>query len=337
MSLQVDLVGTFLLLFAALVFIKLRAAQKKPGGLGLSSAKYPPVFSSSLSQREVLSAVEERLRAMTSIRSKWKIQDKVERIGRLQAMLTVPYNLAGDDIKISFLVNLLATAKPTGGCTVEWSYVMMAPFNTAPPEVQLWETSIYKQTTLEIRGALFAAQGDSEVADFVDEQAKAIGPMATLAAKEKQIAARTEGENAKQELKQTEPSRIEAAQPQAKQQQAEQQPEEPQESVKIALSEPAQPVQFEPSAQPPQPVQTESNQLLAGLPQFELPASPVLPASPEIPTFSSAGELPNTLNFSAPDPAIVSSNASGDAAKCIKCSQIRDASFNFCLYCGHVD
>jgi len=142
----------------------------------IGSAKNPPPFSSSLNAKEVLAVVESRLTSMTSIRSQWKIQEKVERIGRLQAMLNVPYNLNGDNIRISFLLNLLATEKGAGGCNVEWSYVLMAPFNKTPMEVALWENDIYKQTTLEIRSALFSAQGDTEIAEFVGEQARSAGP-----------------------------------------------------------------------------------------------------------------------------------------------------------------
>lgn len=254
------------------------------GRVGLNSAKYPPLFSSTLTQAEVLTAVEERLKTMTSIRAKWKIQDKVERIGRLQAMLTVAYDLAGDDIKISFLLNLLATAKPAGGTTVEWSYVMMAPINKIPPDLDLWANNIYKQTTLEIRGALFSAQGDSEVADFVQDQARAMAPKPEPAhERERHIASPPESDIEK-------PVNVEAATSKTEQ-------------VQVAAPQP------EPVENPEEVIQKEED--------------PILQA--------------NTLNFLPPNPQFVGSGMNTEQAKCIKCSQSRDPSFNFCLYCGHVD
>ncbi len=85
-------------------------------------------------------------------------------------MLTVPYNLAGDNIRISFLMNLLATNKDAGGCTVEWNYVMMSPISSTPLELALLEDEIYKKTTLETRAALFVAQGDAEEAGYLESQ-----------------------------------------------------------------------------------------------------------------------------------------------------------------------
>jgi hypothetical protein len=252
--------------------------RKRPGGLGVKSEKYPPVFSSTLSQAEIVNVVEERLKQMTSIRSKWKVQDKVERIGRLQAMLTVAYDLAGDDIKISFLVNLLATAKPAGGCNVEWSYVMMAPISKVPPEIELWENNIYKQTTLEIRGALFAAQGDLEVAEFVQDQARAVAPKpATVEPREKHAASAPGAEEAMK--------------------------------VKVPKEKPEPQPAVDPQPEPLQQIESSTQS--------------------EVST--------NTLNFSPPDLNLVANIAGSAESKCIKCSQARDPSFSFCLYCGHAD
>ena len=271
-------------------------SRKGPGGLGVKSEKYPPVFSSTLSQAEIVNVVEERLKQMTSIRSKWKVQDKVERIGRLQAMLTVAYDLAGDDIKISFLVNLLATAKPAGGCNVEWSYVMMAPISKVPPEIDLWENNIYKQTTLEIRGALFAAQGDTEVAEFVQDQARAVAPIpAPVEPREKHTASAPEADETK--------------------------------TVKL----PKEKAEPQPALEPkpthergPEPVQ-QAEPMQQGQVLQRIDAS----AQPE--------ESTNTLNFSPPTINLSGNAANSAESKCIKCSQARDPSFGFCLYCGHAD
>lgn len=285
MSVQIDIGGALFFGFlSVMVVMGFRAKSSMKGRVGLNSAKYPHLFSSTLTRAEVLTAVEERLKTMTSIRARWKIQDRVDRIGRLQAMLTVAYNLAGDDIKISFLLNLLAAAKPAGGTTVEWSYVMMAPISKIPPELDLWETNIYKQTTLEIRSALFSAQGDSELAEFVQEQARAMAPKPEPAhERERHIAGSPESDIEK-------PLTVEAAASKTEQ-------------VQVAAPQP------EPVENPEEVIQKEED--------------PILQA--------------NTLNFLPPNPQFVGSGMNTEQAKCIKCSQSRDPSFNFCLYCGHVD
>lgn len=292
MSVQIDIGGALFFAFlSVMVVMGFRAKSSMKSRVGLNSAKYPHLFSSTLTRAEVLTAVEERLKTMTSIRARWKIQDRVDRIGRLQAMLTVAYNLAGDDIKISFLLNLLAAAKPAGGTTVEWSYVMMAPISKIPPELDLWETNIYKQTTLEIRSALFSAQGDSELAEFVQEQARAMAPKPEPAhERERHIAGSPESDIEK-------PLTVEAAASKTEQ-------------VQVAAPQP------EPVENPEEVIQKEEEVI-------QKEEDPILQA--------------NTLNFLPPNPQFVGSGMNTEQAKCIKCSQSRDPSFNFCLYCGHVD
>jgi hypothetical protein len=193
---------------------------------------------------------------------------------------------------------LLAAAKPAGGTTVEWSYVMMAPISKIPPELDLWETNIYKQTTLEIRSALFSAQGDSELAEFVQEQARAMAPKPEPAhERERHIAGSPESDIEK-------PLTVEAAASKTEQ-------------VQVAAPQP------EPVENPEEVIQKEEEVIQKEEEVIQKEEDPILQA--------------NTLNFLPPNPQFVGSGMNTEQAKCIKCSQSRDPSFNFCLYCGHVD
>lgn len=151
----------------AMVAQTMSPGRKRIGG---NSAKFPAAFSSSLTRKEVLDAVEQRLTNIPSLRQKWKTTDKVEKIGRYQAMLKVPYNLAGDNIMVSFLLNLLATSREAGGCTVEWSYVIMSQLSDNITQIAVIEQEVYKNTTLEIRSAIFTARGDAEEAEFLESK-----------------------------------------------------------------------------------------------------------------------------------------------------------------------
>jgi hypothetical protein len=301
-----------------------------------------------------------------SIRFKWKTTEKVEKVGRLQSMLTVPYNLSGDDIKISFLMNLLASNNPAGGCTIEWNYVMMSPLNHTPPEIAIFESEIYKKTTLEVRAALFIAQGDEEVADFLESQAKPIR-------KEIEIHAPSEPLTVAVETPKVAAKPIKISPPAEK------------ELIDSTNAAPIEEVKtFDtPSSTLPDLAEAELHSLgsagvdlgktpmhvAKSIPGTSLPdivgeelssisgtvGNPALMDVPEVQSQmpdvqaqvpdvqSQMPDVPpqpnytaNTMNFSPPDPAL-SSSASTLGAKCLKCSQVRDPAFNFCLYCGHSD
>lgn len=317
----------FALIALVVIFLGIIALTTRVGvGTGkrsaIASAKFPPTFSSSLTANEVLSVVEERLKSMQSIRTKWKTTEKVEKVGRLQSMLTVPYNLSGGDIKISFLMNLLATKKDAGGCTVEWNYVMMSPLNNNPPEVLIFENEIYKKTTLEVRAALFEAQGDLEEAQFVQTQTG-------TTRKEIEIPAPRE------QLKRT-PESVEVT------------PGQKQELFTDKLAQ-MQELFCDPDAQIDAPKKLAAPAVI-NIPGTPLPdivgetlkaadgtsSDPSLMQTPEFQSVSLGG-TPNPLNFTPPDPALSSVAHGASDTKCVKCSQARDPAFNFCLYCGHSD
>lgn len=334
----------FALFFAGIVVIALGygvvASKGKRSG-AIASAKFPPTFSSSLSSNEVLAVVEARLKTIQSIRAKWKTTEKVEKVGRLQSMLTVPYNLAGDNIRISFLMNLLATNKEAGGCTVEWNYVMMSPLSTTPPEIALIEDEIYKKTTLETRAALFIAQGDSDEAAYLQAQtAQPNNEIETRSALVQLIAAAADGEvstTAKQELFEdshaaTQEVHIDRSVPNEL---FEDKVVLPQDSIKVP---PAPEIEDSNNFDEPEmatPIMVSSN--IPGTPLPDI-VGEVLKEVAAVGTTSdpSRAAIPNPLNFSPPDPALPSA-ASAPEAKCVKCSQARDPAFDFCLYCGHTD
>ncbi len=324
----------FALTFAAIVVIALIygvvAAKSKRGG-AISSAKFPPTFSSSLSSKEVLAVVEARLQTIQSIRAKWKTTEKVEKVGRLQSMLTVPYNLAGDNIRISFLMNLLATNKDAGGCTVEWNYVMMSPISSTPPEIALMEDEIYKKTTLETRAALFIAQGDAEEAGYLESQT---APQH----KEIELPPPPEEQIRPPDLHENSPKQSE----ELFEDSHSQKPELPKDvnTTHRELFEESSPSQVEVPTKAdapvvPTPIPMTSN--ISGTPLPDI-VGEVLKEVATVGTTSdsSLAAIPNTLNFSPPDPAL-SSAASSPEAKCVKCSQARDPAFGFCLYCGHTE
>lgn len=303
---KVVMEGIFVVFAMIGLIIALAAVGKifagSPKAIGAKSAKFPPPFSSSLNRNEILTAVEARVTNIASLRQKWKTTEKVEKVGRYQAMLNVPFNLNGDNIRVSFLLNLLATSKEAGGCTVEWNYVMMSPFNIEPLGLSVIAEDIYKNTTLEIRSALFIAQGDEEEASFLDSQ--------------------TQTTNSAQEK----PSALEILTRQAAKAQDS---EEDRPSPETKLDN------YQPSALPD----------IVGEELKHIPGTTGDPSLMQIPDVSA--QMPvtvppheediNTLNFSPRDPLASSSGPKSAEAKCIKCSQDRDPSFNFCLYCGHAD
>ena len=345
----------FALAFTGLVVIILlygMFASKNRRGLSTNSSKFPPTFSSSLSSNEVLSVVEARLKTMESIRTKWKTTEKVEKVGRLQSMLTVPYNLNGDNIRISFLMNLLATNRDAGGCTVEWNYVTMSPLNHTPPEIALLEDEIFKKTTLETRAALFTAQGDAEVADYLENQAPPIR-------KEIEMPAARESLNVAVESPEVAVEAVKISPP-AEKQLVENTNAAPIENAKTLDT---------PSSILPDLADAELHSLgssgvdlgktpmhvAKSIPGTSLPdivgeelksisgtvGNPALMEVPEVQSQmpdvpKQADYADNTMNFSPPDP-VLSSSASAPGEKCLKCSQVRDPAFNFCLYCGHAD
>lgn len=298
----------FALFFAGIVVIALVygvvASKGKRSG-AIASAKFPPTFSSSLSSTEVLAVVEARLKTIQSIRAKWKTTEKVEKVGRLQSMLTVPYNLAGDNIRISFLMNLLATNKDAGGCTVEWNYVMMSPLSSTPPEIALMENEIYKKTTLETRAALFVAQGDSEEAAYLQAQ---------TATQHKEIESRND-------LVQLIVAAADG---------------EVSTTVKQELFEDSHAAKQEVLKDTPVPNELFEDRVVPQPESIEVINEEVQKVAAVETTSETVTAIPNTLNFSPPDPTF-SSTASQPDAKCVKCSQARDPAFGFCLYCGHTD
>lgn len=121
-----SIVAVVVLAFIGIIagVVAMVAQTMSPGlkRIGGNSAKFPAAFSSSLTRKEVLDAVEQRLTNIPSLRQKWKTTDKVEKIGRYQAMLKVPYNLAGDNIMFRFSSTCLQPAKkpvaaPSNGVT----------------------------------------------------------------------------------------------------------------------------------------------------------------------------------------------------------------------------
>lgn len=308
-----SIVAVVVLAFIGIIagVVAMVAQTMSPGlkRIGGNSAKFPAAFSSSLTRKEVLDAVEQRLTNIPSLRQKWKTTDKVEKIGRYQAMLKVPYNLAGDNIMVSFLLNLLATSKEAGGCTVEWSYVMMSQLSDNMTQIAVIEQEVYKNTTLEIRSAIFTAQGDAEEAEFLQSKTE--------------------------------------------QQQQQQQNEQPAivaetfQSTKPAASFPPLPDIV--GAELKSISGTTGDPALMEVPEVQAQMPSVDTLIPEVqaqmPTYvlntplpdTTLGQVPNTLNFSPPDPNLSSSAPKVKELKCEKCNQDRDPSFNFCLYCGHTD
>lgn len=286
------------------VIVALATAGKvfavSPKKIGAQSAKFPPPFSSSLDRKEILTVVEARVTNIASLRQKWKTTEKVEKVGRYQAMLNVPFNLSGDNIRVSFLLNLLATSKEAGGCTVEWNYVMMSPFNFEPVGLSVIAEDIYKNTSLEIRSALFIAQGDEEEATFLESKTQSARP-----AQEQS----SDGDFSTQ--------------------QAAKDSKEDNASTATELDN------YQPSALPDIVAEelkhipgTSGDPSLMQIPEVSA-QMPVAARQPE--------ENTNTLNFSPLDPLASSSGTKSAETKCVKCSQDRDPSFNFCLYCGHTD
>lgn len=327
--------AAFLILSGVCVFALLSAFARPAGNrVGVASAKFPPTFNSSLSQKEVLSAVEARLQAMQSIRFKWKTTEKVEKVGRLQSMLNVPYNLSGDNIRISFLMNLLATKKDAGGCTVEWNYVMMSPLSNTPPEIALLEDEIYKKTTLETRAALFIAQGDEEVAEFVQTQAQPANKVIeTPSALEQLTRAATGGE--------VSPARTQELFEDSRTKKAELFVDSaaPQQDLREVSSAPK--IEVPKKLEAPEVINIPGTPLpdIVGEALKVVAGTTTDPSSMQTPEAQSVslGGTPNPLNFSPPDPILSSGALAANNAKCVKCSQARDPAFNFCLYCGHAD
>jgi hypothetical protein len=356
-----------IVIFLGIVVLTTLTGRGKGSRVGISSAKFPPTFSSSLSQKEVLSVVEARLQAMQSIRFKWKTTEKVEKVGRLQSMLTVPYNLAGDNIRISFLMNLLATKRDAGGCTVEWNYVMMSPLSNTPPEIALLEDEIYKKTTLETRAALFIAQGDEELAEFVQTQAQPTRKeIETPSALEQLTRAATRSEVSlapRQEL--FEDSAATKAGLAEDSLSAKVELFEDLLASKVELFEDSAASKaelFEDSLAPQRDLSEDSaapkiefskkleapnvnNIPRAPLPDIAGEALKVVAGTTDYKSLMQGSEVqsislggtPNPLDFSPPNPALSTGAAAANDAKCVKCSQARDPAFNFCLYCGHAD
>lgn len=288
------------------VIFALTAAGKALGltnnTIGAKSAKFPPPFSSSLERKEILTVVEERVTNIASLRQKWKTTEKVEKVGRYQAMLNVPFNLSGDNVRVSFLLNLLATSKASGGCTVEWNYVMMSPLNTEPLGLSVIAEEIYKNTTLEIRSALFIAQGDEQEATFLEAQTQPGPPSQEQPSAQELLIQQAAHSNVSEE----------------------------------AGSSPATKLDDSKSSALPDIVGEELKHIPGTTGDPSLMQIPDV-SSQMPPMVSPPGEIPNTLNFSPIDPLPSSSAPKSAQAKCMKCSQDRDPSFNFCLYCGHTD
>ncbi len=317
---EVIVVGSLLVCFFGMVAVMNAVNRVKGGHVGPASAKFPPTFSSSLSTNEVLSVVEARLKSMQSLRTKWKTTEKVEKVGRLQSMLTVPYNLSGSDIKISFLMNLLATKRDAGGCTVEWNYVMMSPVSYTPAELTVFENEIYKTTTLETRSALFIAQGDMEEAEFLQTQAEPSRKPIEIHAAPEPLRVTVKPADVSQAPKNKTPK--------AEKLSSSQNESAPKNEKFFVDSLPETPDENNiPANQQPDIVNEISASVSATTDDS------TLMQTPELQSISVSG-LPNPLNFSPPDPNM-SSAAAAPADKCMKCSQARDPNFNFCLYCGH--
>lgn len=267
-----------------------------------NSAKNAPPFESRLSQTEILDAVAERLKNIQSIRNKWSITDRVDNVGRLQARLNIPYNLSGDNIKISFLVNLLAMKKAPSGCMVEWSYVMMSPINKTPPEIELWEQEIYKNTTLEIRAAIFSAQDDHEVADFLMSQTNS------------QL-----NEPRKSSLFDEE-SHVRTA-PKPEVENADRQPK----------STPG--VEKTPGAGEVTEVSTPDKTAVVN--EVTEVSNPEKTA--DVNEIADVSSEQNPLNFQPPALTITPSHTAANGDTCGNCNQTKDPNFSFCLYCGHTE
>lgn len=136
--------------------------------------KFPPSFESKLSKEITLDVLEKRLTHLQTLKPSWSITEKVKSVGRLQARMTVPLNIAGGKERVSFLINLLVTPKQSSGCNVEWSYVLMSAVSLVSSELDLFEDDIYKRTTMELRIAMFEKQGERELADFIQKQLDAL-------------------------------------------------------------------------------------------------------------------------------------------------------------------
>ena len=326
-------------IIVVIVFFGLVAGKVQTDKLriGASSAKFPPSFSSSLSRKEVLAAVEERVTNIQSIRHKWKTTDKVEKLGRYQAMLTVPFNLAGDNVKVSYLLNLLATSKDAGGCTVEWSYVAMSELSDSSTQVAVLENEIFKNTTLEIRSALFIAQGDAEEAEYLTSKTVKTPPQLEPQQAHEPLTVRMERS---EQSHPHEDSSTPAPEPAVAAEPAPAVVEEPIDIVVEALSKVSNADTLDTplantSDVPVPKVGSLLPEVNAKLPDVNLqtPESIYSIAGMDL----DLGEVPNTLNFSPPDPTLSSTASQANDSKCIKCSQDRDPSFAFCLYCGHSD
>lgn len=280
-----------------------------------SSNKFPPPFSSSLTRKEILTAIEARLTNITSLRQQWKTTEKVESVGRYQAMLNIPYNFSGGVEKVSFILNLLATSKESGGCTVEWNYVIISPFAFEPMGLSVIAEDIYKNTTLEIRSALFTEQGDVEEAEYLDSKTEPQSPSIEMDSAPEplklevpiaQSAERSSNSYVLPDIVGEELKHIPGTTGDASLMQV---PDVQSQMPSIELTVPA-------------------NDLL-NIPQNTIPIPPAVN--------SQLGTIPNTLNFAPPDQSLSSNTAKPPGGKCIKCSQDRDPSFNFCLYCGYSD
>lgn len=298
-------------IIAAVVAMVAQTMSPERKRIGRNSAKFPAAFTSSLTRKEVLDAVEQRLTNIPSLRQKWKTTDKVEKVGRYQAMLKVPYNLAGDNIMVSFLLNLLATSKEAGGCTVEWSYVMMSQLSDNMTQIAVIEQEVYKNTTLEIRSAIFTAQGDAEEAEFLESKTEQQQHDSTA-------------------LEQLTDEATLTAQPAKRQESFPPLPDIVGEELKYISGTTGNPALMQvPEVQAQMPsVDTLIPEVQSQMPTYTLNT----PLSD-----TKLGDVSNTLNFTPPDPNLSSSAPKQKELKCAKCNQDRDPSFNFCLYCGHTD
>lgn len=324
---SVLILGVFVFAVFGPVLLLFRYVSPKNNKLGNAAYRFPPPFSSSLSRKEALDIVEARVTHIQSIRHKWKTTEKVEKVGRYQAMLTVPFNLSGGEGRVSFLLNLLATSKEAGGCTIEWNYVIMAP-NFEPSGLSILEADVYKNTTLEIRAALFAAQGDVEEAEFLESKTES--PSIVLPAAHEALKRDADGLDVQNKASQTEKEKLfQDSQTDISANRANATEKVKQETPTFAELRPADEAK-----------QVEDTKPVAAaeIPQLQMPEIQMPSIDASFPGLNvQPGEVTNTLNFSPPDPksSSIAPKAAGD--RCVKCSQDRDPSFNFCLYCGHTD
>lgn len=134
------------------VMIAIGTKLGTPPGPRRENNRIPATIQCEGSKEQILDAVANALTNSEVCGNLWRINERIDANGRLQAICDIP--LGTGSVRHTLLLNMVVAPTIYGNCSVEWTFIPLAPHGYQAAGLYLLENEMYVNTSMRIRAAL---------------------------------------------------------------------------------------------------------------------------------------------------------------------------------------